>query len=47
MLHMKIFLFNFNDFAVTKMVQASWDRVQRECGPKLPSLAFLREEILS
>ena len=42
-----MFLLNFNDFTVTKMVQASWDRVQRESGPKLPGLAFLRGEILS
>ena len=47
MLHIKVFLFNFNDFTITKMVEVPWDGVQRECGLKLFGLAFLREEILS
>ena len=47
MLHMKIFLFNFNDFTITKMVEVPWDGVQRECGLKLFGLAFLRKEVLS
>ena len=40
MLHMKLFLFNFNDFTITKMVQVPWDGVQREFGLKLFSLVF-------
>ena len=47
MLHMKLFLFNFNDFTITKMVQVPWDGVLRECGLKLFGLVFLRVEILS
>ena len=44
---MKVFLFNFNDFTITKMVEFPWDGVQRECGLKLFGLAVLQEEILS
>ena len=40
MLHMNIFLLNFNDFTITKMFKAPWDGVQRECGLKLFGLVF-------
>ena len=40
MLHMKIFLFNINDFTITKMVRVPWDGVQREYGLKLLGLVF-------